>query len=126
MDSLGIGQVAAQTGLSPDTLRYYERLGLLRPARDPGGRRRYSETDVVWLTFVVRLRATGMPLADLQTYAALALEGASTLRARREIVEAHAARLQAQMQLLDEAFRAVQDKLTFYDRLERMAQRETT
>lgn len=125
MDTIGIGEAAAKTGLSLDALRYYERLGLVRPARDSGGRRRYAEADLAWLGFVVKLRATGMPLADLQAYADLYVRGPGTFRARRGIVEAHERRLRDQLATLHDALGAVREKLAHYDALERAAHKET-
>ena len=53
--SYSIAQAAQRSGLSIDTLRYYERIGLVDPpARDSGGRRSYSEEDLGWLAFVTR------------------------------------------------------------------------
>ena len=68
MDGLTIADAAAETGLTPDTLRYYEKDGLLlRPvARDASGHRRYSPQDLRWILLVTKLRATGMPIRDVR------------------------------------------------------------
>ncbi|NKE10813.1 MerR family transcriptional regulator, partial [Kocuria subflava] len=70
---MSISQVADRTGLSVHTLRFYERKGLLIASvrRSSGGRRIYTEADVEWLDICTRLRASGMPLAKLQTFAAM-------------------------------------------------------
>ena len=74
-----IAQVATLSGLSAHTLRYYERIGLLDPvARVHGGQRRYDAKDLAWLAFLQRLRATGMPIRDMQRYAELRRQGEST------------------------------------------------
>jgi DNA-binding transcriptional MerR regulator len=67
-DGLSIGAVAELTGLSIDTLRYYERAGLLLdPApRDTGGRRRYGQRDLDWIGGLIMLRETGMSIADVR------------------------------------------------------------
>ena len=63
---LSIGQLAAQSGLSPDTLRYYERLGLLpRVSRNAGGQRRYSEDDVARLAFIKRAQSMDFSLQEI-------------------------------------------------------------
>ncbi|HZU93914.1 MAG TPA: MerR family transcriptional regulator, partial [Microbacterium sp.] len=69
--TLTIAEVAERTGLSPHTLRYYERDGLLLRdvERAPSGRRAYSEDDVNGIQVVARLRATGMPVAEIRRYA---------------------------------------------------------
>ena len=64
-----IKDFAAQTGLSTDTLRYYEKEGLLQPARDANGYRNYGTRDVDWITFILRLKAMGVPLARIKEYA---------------------------------------------------------
>ena len=70
-----IQQMSAESGLSIDTLRYYEKIGLLRPERDLSSRhRRYSQTDLKWLGFVGKLRSTGMPLAQIRLYGELFLQ----------------------------------------------------
>lgn len=77
--SFTIRQVAASTGLSEDTLRYYERIGLLAPSRHASSRhRRYNDNDIMWIDFLVRLRSTGMPLAQIQEYIRLYQQGAYT------------------------------------------------
>lgn len=87
-----IGEVVARTGLSAHTLRWYERIGLLRhPARSHTGQRRFSDSDLSWLDFIGKLRATGMPVADMLAYAELLREGESTRDARRELLERHRA-----------------------------------
>lgn len=61
-----IGEVAAYLGLSHDTLRYYEKIGLLpRVARDPGGRRRFDERDLSILRFVRRAQAMNFSLTEI-------------------------------------------------------------
>ena len=61
-----IQQVAEITGLSIDTLRYYERIGLLESvSRASSGHRRYKQKDIDWIGLVINLRETGMPLAEI-------------------------------------------------------------
>ena len=63
---LSIRQAARETGLSNDTLRYYERIGLLgRVARNDGGQRRYSDTDIARLRFVKRAQAMDFSLEEI-------------------------------------------------------------
>ena len=71
-----IGAVAAELGLSVETLRYYERAGLSGPARDGGGRRVYSEFDVDQLRLVVALRAVGIPIEPIRQLLAAKVRGA--------------------------------------------------
>jgi len=67
MDSIGIGKLAARTGVSIDTVRYYERSGLLAPqARLPSGYRRYGEEQVARLRFIRRAQELGFSLKDIR------------------------------------------------------------
>jgi DNA-binding transcriptional MerR regulator len=95
---LTVAQMAAATGVSAHTLRYYERAGLIQPiARNSGNQRRYSESDVEWVQFLLRLRETGMPIARMREYAELRANGTSTLHARLGLLEAHRAGLHDQI-----------------------------
>ena len=74
-----IGEASRRTGLPESTLRYYEKRGLLRAARDGGGRRDYGEEDLAWIAFLCRLKETGMPLREIRRYAELRYAGPSTM-----------------------------------------------
>src|SRR3989442_12169802 len=83
-------QVAQQTGLSIDTLRYYERIGLLEPVgRAQNGHRRYTQHDLAWIDLLMRLRDTGMPRAQMVRFAELRRQGSATLTERRLRCEEH-------------------------------------
>lgn len=87
---LTIGQVAELTGVSTHTLRYYEQAGLLRAiSRTAAGHRLYAPADLAGLAFVMRLKATGMPIAQIQAFAVLREQGESTFGARRDLLVAH-------------------------------------
>lgn len=106
---LSISQVSERTGLSQHTLRWYERIGLVRPvARGGSGRRRYTQQDLDWLRLFTKLRATGMSVADMLRYAELARAGASTYDQRRELLEEHREQVR-------EAIAVRQDMLSLLD-----------
>ncbi|MBS1209737.1 MAG: transcriptional regulator, MerR family [Proteobacteria bacterium] len=110
-----IQQLADSTGLTAHTLRYYERIGLIRDvARDAGGRRRYSQADREWLRFLMRLRETGMPIAAMLRYAQLRREGEATHAERGAMMTAHLARVQAEIAHLTELAQFVADKVRWY------------
>ena len=68
-DHLGIADVAKQTGLTQDTLRWYERQGVIPPVpRQGDGRRSYDEASVRIIQLIVRLRRTGMPVEDMRQF----------------------------------------------------------
>ena len=84
------GQVAEQTGFSIDTLRYYERIGLLDDIeRNSGGRRVFTEDDVSWLMILRCLRETGMPIQRMIRFAELARGGEETIPERIELLQEH-------------------------------------
>jgi DNA-binding transcriptional MerR regulator len=87
-DRYTISEVAAWTGLSAHTLRWYERIGLMPHVdRSHTGQRRFTNRDLSWLTFVGKLRLTGMPVASMVRYAELVREGDHTFVERRELLE---------------------------------------
>ncbi|MFJ5773157.1 MerR family transcriptional regulator [Streptomyces sp. NPDC093094] len=87
-DRYTISEVAAFTGLTAHTLRWYERIGLMSHIdRSHTGQRRYTNRDLDWLDLVGKLRLTGMPVADMVRYAELVREGESTYGERRELLE---------------------------------------
>nr|WP_156994285.1 MerR family transcriptional regulator [Pseudonocardia acaciae] len=111
--------MAARTGLSADTLRYYEREGLIAPPPRTNGRRRYSERDESWIRLVARLRNTGMPIARLRRYAELARAGEATTGERRELLLGHRQAVAARIAALQDDLKAIDDKIETYERFER-------
>ena len=107
------------TGLSADTLRYYERVGLLNPIeRASGGQRRYSGNDAAWVEFLTRLRATGMSIARMRLFAELRRQGDRTVRERRELLEAHRLDVEARRALLADNLGVIVAKIEHYRTLE--------
>lgn len=110
-----IGELAQRSGLSVDTLRYYERIGLLpRPPRDGGGQRRYDAAMLGWIEFIGRLKATGMPLAEMCQYAALRAAGPDTQGARQALLAAHREKVRAQVALLQGSLAVLDAKIELY------------
>jgi DNA-binding transcriptional MerR regulator len=113
-----IREAAGKTGLSQDTVRYYERIGLVPPVgRDRSGYRRYTEDDLEWLVFVTRLRATGMPIADIATFVQLAMRGAGTVPQRLLLLEAHQRAVEAHWREVRGHLRLIQAKIAYYREL---------
>lgn len=121
---LTIAQAAQATGLSIDTLRYYERQELL-PAvrRDPAGRRRYDSTDLGWISLICCLRDTGMPLAQIKTFTTLTSAGDSSLPARVDLLHEHDRQLQETITNLRKQQRYLRGKVGDYERRLRAAKR---
>ncbi len=111
-----IGEAADVTGLSEDTLRYYERIGILWDIeRNTSGHRRYSDNALMWLGLVVRLRSTGMPLETIQRYAELMQQGEATIPQRRDILAEHKDQIEREALRLADLVRLLQGKVDKYD-----------
>ncbi|BFJ85815.1 MerR family transcriptional regulator [Ruthenibacterium sp. CLA-JM-H11] len=120
-----IAQVSQKYGVSADTLRYYERIGLIPPVhRSAGGIRDYDETDCGWVEFIKCMRAAGLPIEALIEYVALFQQGDDTLPARkallleqREQLAQRIADLQAVLDRLDRKIQVYDEKCVAMERL---------
>ncbi|MER6353379.1 MerR family transcriptional regulator [Streptomyces sp. NPDC001634] len=116
--TLTIAQVAERTGLTHDTLRYYEKAGLIeRVGRTTGNQRRYEAADLAWLEFLLRLRETGMSIADMQHFARLRARGDATVADRLAMLREHRAELADRIRALRRNAAALDDKIDYYERL---------
>jgi DNA-binding transcriptional MerR regulator len=114
-----IEQAAKETGLSADTLRYYERIGLITDVeRATNGHRRYSDQDIGWIAFLKRLRTTGMPISQMQRFAQLRREGDATIAQRREMLEQHRQDLQDRIQAIMDCIAVIDAKIARHKRHE--------
>jgi DNA-binding transcriptional MerR regulator len=95
---LTIADAARASGLSPYTLRYYERAGLIDDVGRAGsGHRRYSDEDLAWIEVLQCLRATGMPIRDIRRYADLVRDGDGNEVQRMALLEEHRSAVRAQL-----------------------------
>ncbi len=114
-EDLAIQQVADRTGLSIHTLRYYERMGLMAPIkRALNNHRRYTSHDLEWIELVQCLRATAMPIADVQRFAAMVQQGEATIPQRRKLLEEHRRALYAQLQQIEHTLMLLDAKIEHY------------
>lgn len=112
---LTISQVAEITGLSVHTLRYYERVGLIHSIdRADNTHRRYSRDDIGWIEFLMKLRATGMTIQDMQTYAELQRAGDVTLAERVEMLKTLQRDVETHIDELNEHLKLIRYKIEFY------------
>jgi NADP-dependent 3-hydroxy acid dehydrogenase YdfG/DNA-binding transcriptional MerR regulator len=119
-----IQQVAQQTGLSIDTLRYYERIGLIESVnRASSGHRRYKKEDLEWIGLLINLRETGMPIAQMIDFAQLRHQGSVTAHQRLLILEQHQLSLEQQVQKLEQHRYALRQKIAH--KKESLASRES-
>lgn len=119
-----IAEAADVLGLSVDTLRYYERDGLLlRPVpRGGSGHRRYEEADLRWVELVTRLRSTGMPIRDVRRYADLVRAGAGNEADRLDVLRSHRDQVLQQLAEVTTHLAAIETKIATYE--DRLAPRE--
>jgi len=116
-----IGEFSKRTELSIHTLRYYEKEQLIKPRRHFNKRRYYLETDVLWIDFIKRLKATGMPVKTIARYAGLRAEGEDTLLERKEMLIQHRQYLSDQIMELQEHMSKINDKINMYcQKIEKM------
>ncbi|MGG0537698.1 MerR family transcriptional regulator [Priestia aryabhattai] len=114
-----IQQVASMTGLSTHTLRYYEKIGLIENVqRDQTGYRQYTDVDLAWIQFLIRLRVTGMPMLKMKQFSDLRQKGDSTITARKELLEEHYKDVLGKIEELEFNSQRIEEKITHYKKLE--------
>ncbi|TDL82808.1 MerR family transcriptional regulator [Peribacillus frigoritolerans] len=109
-----ISEAAELLGLSTHTLRYYEKEKIIETDRTAGGDRIYTENQLAWLRFVVKLKQTQMPLAQIREYTNLFLEGEHTANARLKLLENHRKSIHHQVKTLEATEKMLDDKITAY------------
>lgn len=109
-----IGEFSEKIGLSIDTLRYYEKLGLIYPERDEANKRVYSEKDIEWLKFIIRLKEINMPIKQIQYYSKLRYDGDDTIKERLELLEEQMDRLNIEKRKIEENIIHLDKKISIY------------
>ncbi len=114
-EGLTISAAAAASGLSVDTLRYYEKEGLTlhRPDRSSSGQRRYTQQDVQWLGTLVMLRKTGMPIRDIKKFVDLYRTDGSEAD-RLAILEEHRQHVLDELDEVQTHLAAINRKIDYY------------
>ncbi len=111
-----IAEVSEQTGISLDTLRYYERIGLIPPVnRNGSGIRDYSEIDLKRVEFVKCMRSAGLPIEVLIEYYGLVQQGDETIEARKEILKEQRKQLLARMAEMQKTLDLLDYKINVYE-----------
>jgi len=114
-----IQQVASMTGLSTHTLRYYEKIGLIKNVqRAQTGYRQYTDVDLAWIQFLIRLRVTGMPMLKMKQFSDLRQKGESTITARKELLEEHYNDVLGKIEELELNSHKIEEKIAHYKKLE--------
>ncbi|EIR0258278.1 MerR family transcriptional regulator [Listeria monocytogenes] len=109
-----IKDFATKTGLSIDTLRYYEEEKLLIPARNEKNYRVYTEDDYCWVQLLLKMKQTGMTITNIKNFATLQKQGDKTLPNRIQILDNHMENLYEQQKDLAETISFVAKKVDGY------------
>jgi DNA-binding transcriptional MerR regulator len=113
-------EITEETGLSGDTLRYYEKDGLLSDiTRLPNGHRRYSNHDMEWLKFILCLKSTGMPLKEIKRYKELMNSGDKTVCQRKDLLLKQREKILYDMETLTTALNTIDYKIEYYQTIEK-------
>jgi len=111
-----IAEVSEQYGLSSDTLRYYERVGLIPPVnRNESGIRDYNELDLRRVEFIKCMRSAGLPVDVLIEYVGLVQQGDKTIEARKEILKEQRELLLARMKEMQTTLAVLNRKIEVYE-----------
>ncbi len=111
-----IKEVCEKYGLSQDTLRYYEKTGVIpKVARSCGGIRCYSEEDIRWIEYAVCMRSAGMPVERLAEYVRLTRLGDSTFAERRALLMETRAEVSEKLACYETALKRLDCKIARYD-----------
>ena len=111
-----IAEVSEQYGISSDTLRYYERIGLIQPVnRNESGIRNYNELDLRRVDFIKCMRSAGLPVEVLIEYVGLVQQGDKTIKARKEILKEQRELLAARMKEMQKTLDILDHKIEVYE-----------
>ena len=112
-----ISEVRERYGISSDTLRYYERIGLIsRVNRNGGGIRDYNEIDLRRVEFITCMRSAGLPIEVLNEYVQLVQQGDQTIDARKEILKDQREQLAARMKEMQKTLDLLDYKIEVYEK----------
>ena len=111
-----ISEVSEKYGLPADTLRYYEKVGLIPPVgRKESGVRDYSEEDCGWVEFIKCMRGAGLSIETLMRYVALYRKGNRTLKQRKQLLIDERDKLQARIKQMQQVFKRLNYKVEVYE-----------
>lgn len=112
-----IKEVAQQFHISQDTLRYYERVGMIPPVtRTLSGIRNYQETDLQWVELAICMRSAGLPVETMIEYVKLCQEGDNTIPARLQLLVEQREVLHEQRKQIEETLERLDFKISRYER----------
>lgn len=114
--SMTIGEASKKFEISTDTLRYYERIGLIPPVpRNKSGLRDYNEDSCNWINFIKCMRSAGMPIEALIEYVQLFQMGDSTIGARKSLLVEQLKNLEVKRDNIQYTIDRLNTKIQHYD-----------
>ena len=120
-----ITEISKKFNLTQDTLRYYERIGLIPSVgRSKGGIRNYTEEDCRWIEFIKCMRGAGLPIEVLIDYVALFQQGDETILARKDILLEQRKELFNKIQEMNETLKKLDYKIERYNNLTLIKEKE--
>lgn len=120
-----IKQVSEKYKISADTLRYYEKMGLIpNVPRSSGGIRDYDEASCGWIEFIICMRNAGLPVDALAEYVELCKQGDDTAAERKRILVNHREQLLKKIESLKGSLESLNYKIEWYDEILLKKERE--
>ncbi|HPZ74876.1 MAG TPA: MerR family transcriptional regulator [Candidatus Pacearchaeota archaeon] len=120
-----ISEVSEKFNISADTLRYYEKIGLIPPVnRDSSGVRNYTEEDCNWIEFILCMKNAGLPIKTLVKYVELFQQGDDTIEERKELLMKEREELSIKIENMKNTLDRLDYKIAKYE--EKILKREET
>lgn len=113
-ETLTVLQASHLLGVSPHTLRYYERIGFVDVPRNPAGHRSYDQRAFARLVFILRMRNSGMNIDQLRRYLELVAQGEGSVPERLQLMRAHRDQIRQQIEQLEAALALTEFKINTY------------
>ena len=112
-----IKEVSEKYNISSDTLRYYERIGMIpEVTRTAGGIRDYQESDLSWVELVICMRKAGVSVESLIEYVKMCMQGDTTFSARLHLLQEEKEKLEEQRSQLETAMKRLDYKISRYQK----------
>lgn len=111
-----ITEVSRELNLTQDTLRYYERIGLIPGVGRKSGIRDYKEEDLRWIEFIKCMRSAGLPIEVLIEYVGLSQQGDATIEARKELLAEQRNRLAERIEEMKATLERLDHKIEIYEK----------
>lgn len=109
-----IGEFSKKTGLSIDTLRFYEKEKLIFPARNDSNQRYYTDKDLEWIEFIIKLKKTGMDIKHMREYTVLRYQGDATIPKRLQLLFNQLDKLHEEEQCINNNIKFIENKIKIY------------